>query len=132
MNCYPDCVAEHKVAIPAQIRWILAWQLGITLIFAVLAGLGEGKHAFLSALLGGGIALVANFAYAWQSTRRKVQDGAKKVYRAQMWAEVLKFAVTVILFTLIFSKYRQVSGLPLFIAYLSTYAVFWLALLRKD
>ena len=132
MNCYPDCVAEHKVTIPPQIRWILAWQLGFTLIFAFLAGLGEGKHAFWSALMGGGIALVANFAYAWLSTRRKVQEGAKKVYRAQMWAEVLKFAVTVILFTLVFSKYRQVSGLPLFIAYLSTYAVFWLALLRKE
>lgn len=115
-----------------QIRWILGWQLGFTLIFAILAGLGEGTHAFLSALFGGGIAVLANAGYAWQSMRRSVEEGVKKVYRAQLLAEMLKCALTVILFTLVFVKYRQVSGLPLFIAYLSTYAVFWLALLRKE
>jgi len=120
------------MAIHPQIRWILAWQLGFTLIVAVLAAVGAGRHAFLSALFGGGIAVIANFSYAWQSSRPQMQEGAKKIFRAQLRAEVLKFAATVLLFALVFEKYHQVSGLPLFVAYMSTYAVFWLALLRKD
>ncbi len=111
--------------------WILGWQAVFTLLFSAVAGAVEGQHALLSVLAGGGIAVLANTAYAWQSTRYTLDGNTKKIYRAQLWAEVLKFAITVILFGLVFVCYREVLGLPLFIAYLSTYAVFWLALLRK-
>lgn len=114
-----------------QMLWILGWQLGFTLIFSGLAGLLGGKHALFSAFFGGGIAVCANAGYVWQSTRKTLKDGVKKVYRAQVLAEMLKCSLIVILFTMVFTKYREVSGLPLFIVYLSTSTVFWLALLRK-
>ena len=140
MNYWPGCEAElganlarlqTPMAIPKTMLWIVGWQAAFTLLFAAVAGAVEGRHALLSVLFGGGIAVLANTAYAWRSTRCILDESSKKIYRAQLWAEVLKFTITVILFGLVFARYREVLGLPLFIAYLSTYAVFWLALLRK-
>jgi ATP synthase protein I len=46
-------------------------------------------------------------------------------------AEGYKFAVTLLLFGLVFKSYAQLVALPLFLAYAATIVVYWMALLKQ-
>jgi ATP synthase protein I len=113
-----------------QVRWILSCQLLATLLVAVLAGFADGSNAAVSALLGGGIAVLAGAAYVWRAMRHSEGEPGK-LYRAQMLGEGYKFAVTFGLFALVFTGLRNVSALPLFLAYILTFGVYWIALLKR-
>lgn len=113
-----------------QVRWILSGQLLATLVVAALAALVGGSNAAFSALLGGGIAVLAGAAYVWRAMRQC--DGEPgKLYRAQLLGEGYKFAVTFGLFALVFTGLRNVAALPLFLAYILTFGVYWVALLKQ-
>lgn len=113
-----------------QVRWILSRQLLATAGIAALAGLAGGAGAALAALVGGGIGVLAGVAYVWRAIRQC--DGEPgKLYRAQMLGEGYKFAVTLGLFVLVFVNWRNVPALPLFLAYILTFGVYWAALLKK-
>ena len=45
--------------------------------------------------------------------------------------EGYKFAVTFLLFAVVFKSYAQLAALPLFLAYAATIAVYWMVLLRQ-
>lgn len=113
-----------------QVRWILAWQVSLAIAVAVVSGLFGGRVAAVSALIGGGIAVLAGAAYVWRAMRHS--DGEPgKLYRAQMLGEVYKFAVTFGLFALVFAGLRDIAALPLFAAYILTFGVYWIALLKQ-
>ena len=113
-----------------QVRWILSRQLSLTAAVAGLAGLAGGAGAALAALVGGAIGVLAGSAYVWRAMRHS--DGEPgKLYRAQMLGEGYKFAVTLGLFVLVFVNWRDVPALPLFLAYILTFGVYWVALLKK-
>ncbi|HMW16775.1 MAG TPA: ATP synthase subunit I [Accumulibacter sp.] len=116
-----------------QVRWILRWQFQVTTVAGLLAGVTGGFDAALSAVFGGLIAVASGFAYAWRALRRPGADGqdARKAYNAQVVAEGYKFAVTLLLFTLVFKTYAQLAALPLFLAYVATVFVYWMALLKQ-
>ena len=116
-----------------QVRWVLRCQICMTLAVALLAGLALGSSAALSAVLGGGIAMASAFAYAWRALRLSGAAGAdaRKAFNAQVAGEGYKFAVTLVLFAVVFKSYAQLAALPLFLAYAATVAVYWLALLRQ-
>lgn len=113
-----------------QVRWILSRQLLATATVAVLAGIAGGGTAAVSALLGGGIAVLAGAAYVWRAMRQSEGEPGT-LYRAQMLGEGYKFAVTIGLFALVFTGLRNVSALPLFLAYILTFGVYWVALLKR-
>ncbi len=117
-----------------QVRWILRGQLLVTLAAAGLAGLLVGFDAAVSALLGGGIAMASAGAYVWRAWRPSGQAGAdaRKAFHAQVAGEGYKFAVTLLLFAVIFKSYAQLAALPLFMAYMATVVVYWMALLRQQ
>ncbi len=117
-----------------QVRWVLRCQLMVTLAAGLLAGMTLGFNAALSALLGGGIAMVSAFAYAWRAWRSSGQAGsdARKAFQGQVAGEGYKFAVTLLLFTVVFKSYAQLAALPLFLAYTATVVVYWIALLRQQ
>ncbi len=113
-----------------QVRWILGWQVLLAIAVAVVSGLLGGRVAAVSALIGGGIAVLAGAAYVWRAMRHS--DGEPgKLYRAQMLGEGYKFAVTFGLFALVFTGLRNVAALPLFVAYILTFGVYWIALLKR-
>ena len=116
-----------------QVRWVLACQLLVTLAAGLLAGLALGVDAAVSAGLGGGIAMASAFAYAWRALRPSGQAGseAREALRAQVAGEGYKFAVTLLLFALVFKVYAELAALPLFLAYAATVVVYWMALLRQ-
>lgn len=116
-----------------QVRWVLSCQLLVTLVAALVAGVQLGQHAAISAALGGGIGVASAYVYAWRALRgsRALDSDPKKAFHAQVLGEGYKFAVTILLFTLVFKGYGQLAALPLFLAYAATIVIYWIALLRR-
>lgn len=117
-----------------QVRWILRCQFLVTLAAAATAGLVAGLDAAVSAMLGGGIAMASAFAYAWRALRPSGNTAAdaRTAFNAQVAGEAYKFAVSLLLFALVFKVYVQLAALPLFLAYAATIVVYWMALLRQQ
>ena len=116
-----------------QVRWFFRCQLVVTLLAASIAGLALGIDAAVSAALGGGIAIASALAYVWRGLRPTGTAAAdvKKAFNSQVAAEGYKFAVTLLLFALVFKSYAQLAALPLFLAYAATVVVYWMALLKQ-
>ena len=117
-----------------QVRWVLRCQFLVTLAAGLVAALGAGLHAGVSAVFGGAIAMASAFAYAWRALRPSGQAGseAREALRAQVAGEGYKFAVTLLLFALVFKGYAELAALPLFLTYAATIVVYWMALLRQQ
>ena len=114
-----------------QILWILGWQVAVSVGLSVIFAVFHGTHSGLSALMGGLIGVVANAGYVWRAMKSVAGSDPVRLYRAQASGEALKFALTVLLFALVFREYREVAVLPLFLGYGSTFAIFWVALLKQ-
>ena len=111
---------------------MLSYQLAVTFVAAMIAGAAQGVHAAASAALGGGIAVLSAAAYAWRALQAsKAGSNPKKAFHAQVAGEGYKFAVTLLLFALVFKSYGQLAALPLFLAYAATIVVYWIALLKQ-
>ncbi|WIM04889.1 MAG: ATP synthase subunit I [Candidatus Nitricoxidivorans perseverans] len=120
--------------IPPLIRWILARQAGLAGVVAVVAWGLAGGNAAASALAGGACGVLPNLAYAWRAIRNVglAGEGAPaNALRAQMAGEAYKFMATFALFALIFVFYKKVAALPLFLGYTSTFAIYWVALVKQ-
>lgn len=114
------------------VRWLLIWQLVVTISVALLSGLiGGTLPAGFSALIGGAIGILSSAAYAWRSMRKGLVD-PRKAFQAQLLGEAYKFAVTIFLFGLVFVGYRDLVAVPLFVAYVLTFVVYWAALLKHS
>jgi len=120
------------LAVHPQVRWVLVCQLVVTLAVGLVAGVALGFDAAVSAVLGGGIAMASASAYAWRALRLSKQADARRVFRDQVAGEGYKFVVTLLLFTVVFKSYAQLAALPLFLAYVATVVVYWMALLRQQ
>jgi ATP synthase protein I len=113
----------------SQVRWILSRQALTTIGVAAMAGVIGGLDAAVSALFGGGIGTAGAFAYAWRAIRDDEQD-AKRAYRAQMLGETYKYAVVLGGFAWVIAGYEDLKALPLFVGYVLTVVVYWMALLK--
>jgi ATP synthase protein I len=113
-----------------QVRWIFRWQGAAVVCAAILAGIVGGAHAAISALAGGGVGILSAAAYAWRAMRKGTAD-PRNAFRAQVLGEGYKFAVTILLFALVFVGYREVAPFPLFVTYVLTFVVYWAALLKQ-
>ena len=113
-----------------QVRWIFRWQGFAVAAAALVAGVVGGANAAISALAGGGVGILSAAAYVWRAMRQGTGD-PRTAYRAQMLGEAYKFAVTILLFALVFVGYREVAPLPLFVTYVLTFVVYWAALLKQ-
>lgn len=113
-----------------QVRWVLTRQAAVAVVAAAVAGAMLGLHAAVSALLGGGVGVASGYAYVWRAMRTAEVDPGK-AFRAQVAGEGLKFAVTLLLFALVFKGYEEVAPLPLFLAFAATIVVYWMALLKQ-
>jgi len=118
-----------------QVRWIIGWQVALTLMVASVAAMWGSANAALSAIAGGSIGVVANLLYVWRAMRLSAVDADKpdpmRAYRGQAAGEAVKFAATLGGFAFVFVSYRSVEPIPLFAGYASTFVIFWLALIRR-
>lgn len=106
---------------------VVALQILVSVVLAVILLIASGRAAAIAAMLGGAIGFIPAWIYAWRMTAVRGTD-PKQLLSAQYRAEFYKFAVTAILFSLSFLLFREVSALFLFLGYLATLLVYWVAL----
>lgn len=114
-----------------QVNWIISRQAALTILLAGLAWGVMDTNAAVSVLVGGSIGVIANLGYVLRAMRMNSGSDPAKVYRAQAAGEGFKFLLTLIGFALVFVGYKEVAVAPLFLGYVSTLVIFWVALLKQ-
>lgn len=106
---------------------LAAWQMALCLAVAVAAAWFGGPAAFRSALIGGGIGIVAGTYQALRMFRVSAADDPARYYRGVWVSELVKILLTVALF--IFAlRVLEPRFAPMMVAYTSTFIVYWVAL----
>ena len=103
----------------------------ITFVVTLAAAIISGFPAAFAAALGGMTGVLANTTAAYRSLRVVDKTNPVLSLRSLAAGEALKFVVVVLLFALIFTLYREIAVLPLFAGFISTFFVYWLALLKQ-
>jgi ATP synthase protein I len=115
------------------IRTVLKWQLIATAVITAIAGVWDGRHGAVSALLGGLINVVAGAAYALLlgiGVARITDAGMSLV--AMFRAEAGKILLIIAQLWLVLSLYKDVVPLAFFGAFVVTVVVFSMAILVRD
>jgi ATP synthase protein I len=105
---------------------IVLWQGVTTGVVALLSWVVADGLAGISALIGGGISTLASFVMAFLSFR---DADPERAVRGFYVGEAAKIAVVVVLFTLVL-RTMKVSPLAMFLAYMATFLVYWIALVN--
>lgn len=112
----------------SSVRRIILVQVAVAVVIALVMLLFQGVTAAASAFAGGAIGFLTSLIYAKKMLAPPGSD-AKKIIRAQYSAEAYKLIFTILLFSLIFTQFRELHVLSLFAAYAATLAVYWVALI---
>jgi ATP synthase protein I len=104
-------------------------QAVVTVVVAVVSFALAGRHAAISALLGGGISTLASLAMALVAFGKFASGDALRLVGAFYAGEVIKLAVVIALFVIVL-RLMNVSPGAMFTAYGATFLVYWIALIR--
>lgn len=108
--------------------WLLAgWQLLLTLAVAGLMAWAGGADWFRSALVGGGIGILAGLYQALRLLGVDASEHPERYMGSVYGSEALKIVLTVALF-IVAIKTLNVELVPVMIAYAATLSVYWAAL----
>jgi ATP synthase protein I len=113
------------------IRRILLWQAGATVAIAVIAGLWQGGHAALSAVLGGVVNITAVVVYA-VVLRISNPASAGGTVAALFRAEAAKILAIILQLWLVLMTYREVVFAVFFASFVITVLLFRMALLERN
>lgn len=108
---------------------MVAGQALVAIVGACLWYYWRGASAGQAALTGGGIGAAATLAQVLVGLRNSAGREAKDVVRGFYRGSAVKFMVTVALFVWAL-RGRKVVAAPLFITYVVTFLVYWVALAR--
>jgi ATP synthase protein I len=106
---------------------LAGWQGAITAVAALAAGVTGGPAGAGSALLGGGIGLVAGLYQALRMFRSSAADDPAGFYRGVWMSEVVKILLTGALFILAI-RVLGARFAPMMVAYAGTFIAYWVAL----
>jgi ATP synthase protein I len=112
----------------SAVRRIIMVQVAVAILIALLMLVFQGVTAAVSAFAGGAIGFLTSLIYAKKMLAPPGSE-AKKIVRAHYSAEAYKLIFTVLLFSLVFTQYKEVHALSLFATYAATLAVYWVALI---
>ena len=111
---------------------VLMWQFLVgTALAAVLLGV-FGKVVGYSAMLGSLAAVVPNAFLALRLMAPSRDPGAQAVMRAAWIGEIGKLALTVLIFTLVFTLVRPLSAAAVFAGFIVTQLVVFSGLLMRS
>jgi ATP synthase protein I len=113
------------------IRTVVGWQLLATATLMLAAGVWEGIHGTLSAVLGGAVSIVAGLAAAGVASFRKA-DSAGEVLLSALGAEAVKIGFIVFLLSLVLVLYREVVVLAFIGTFMATVLIFSMAFFVRD
>ena len=106
---------------------VVLGQVVITAVAAAICFAIWGRTAGLSALLGGGISVIASAALVIIGFASPAGASAERIARSFYVGEATKLAVTVALFVTVFMTLKVMFA-ALFGAYIATLFVYWIAL----
>ncbi len=112
----------------SSVRRIILVQVAVAVVITLLMLAFQGVTAAASAFVGGAIGFLTSLIYAKKMLAPPGSE-AKKIVRAHYSAEAYKLIFTILLFSLVFTQYKEVHALPLFATYAATLAVYWVALI---
>ena len=110
------------------VRRIILIQVGVAVTISLLMLLIHGISVAVSAFVGGAIGFLTSLVYAKKMLAPSGSE-AKQILRAHYSAEAYKLIFTILLFSLVFTQYKEVHALTLFATYVATLAVYWVALI---
>ena len=113
------------------IRIVLRWQLIVTAVLMLAAMLLWGRDGALSAALGGGVNVVAGWAYAWrisQGEARTAGEALATMFRA--WG--IKILLVIGQLVLVLKLYPGLVPAAFFAAFVVTVVVFTMAIAVRD
>jgi len=123
----------------SAVRRIIMVQVAVAVVIALLMLVFQGLTAAVSAFVGGAIGFLTSWVYAKKMLAPPGSDAkkmlappgseAKKIIRAHYSAEAYKLIFTILLFSLVFTQFKEVHALSLFATYAATLAVYWVALI---
>ena len=113
------------------VRTVLVWQVVVTAMLAVIAGLLAGMHGAVSACLGGSVSVIAGLAFAMvmQSSNMQSADGT---IVAALRAEATKIGLAVILLWLVLALYKDVVLIVFIGSFIASILVFSMAFFVRD
>jgi len=107
---------------------IIIIQVAVAMLASLLMLMFQGVTAAISAFVGGAIGFLTSLIYAKKMLAPMGSD-AKKIVRAHYSAEAYKLIFTILLFSLVFTQFKEVHALSLFATYAATLTVYWVALI---
>lgn len=126
MDGKSDAVTSNVI-----VRVLLA-QLGISVLLTTMFWGIDGRTAAYSALLGGLACVVPNAFLALRLVVPRRDPGAGALVRAAYIGELGKLALTVLIFSLVFTLVRPLAGLPLFAGFIAAQLVTFSGFLMRD
>ena len=113
------------------VRTVLFWQVLLTALLAVAAGLLAGIHGAVSAGLGGLVSILAGLAFAMVMQSSDIQSADRTVVAA-LRAEATKVGLAVILLWLVLALYKHVVLIVFIGSFISSILVFSMAFFVRD
>lgn len=113
------------------LRTVLSWQLYLTVVMAIGAGLGLGAHAAVSAALGGLVSWAAGLVFALMVSGGRVR-AAGETLRILFRAEASKIMLIIFLLWLVLTTYPDLVPVMFFAAFIASVLVSQAALLVRD
>lgn len=114
-----------------SIRAVVRWQLAATFVLASLSALTLGRHAAVSAGLGGAISVVSGLVFAHYARFNK-GESATGVLVVALKAELIRIALMVCLLVLVATLYREVVLVGLIGSFLVTVVIFTMGLFVRE
>lgn len=113
-----------------RIGWRTVYgQAVVTVVVAVLSLVLTGPKGSVSALLGGGINTLATLAMVLIAFGGRARADAYRAVLTFFLGEFAKLVVMIVLFVVVLKAF-EITPVPLFAAFLATFAVNWIVLAR--
>lgn len=112
----------------SAVRRIILIQLAVTIAMALLILMYLNVIAAASAFAGGAVGFITSLVYA-KKMFAPLGSEPKAIIMAHYRAEAYKLVFTILLFSLVFTQFKEVHVLPLFVAYIASLMVYWVALI---
>jgi ATP synthase protein I len=119
---------EVGALMDSAVRRIILIQLAVTAAMALLMLAYLNAVAAASAFVGGAVGFLTSLVYA-KKMFAPLGSEPKTIIVAHYRAEAYKLVFTILLFSLVFTQFKEVHVLPLFMAYIATLMVYWVALI---
>ena len=116
------------MVVGSAVRRIIYVQVAVTMAMALLMLVSEDATSAASAFSGGAVGFLTSLVYAKKMLTPHGSE-PKAIIAANYRAEAYKLVFTILLFSLIFTKFKDVQVMPLFATYIATLMVYWVALI---